>query len=411
MAEEEWQSRRCAPVVQCDILLIVTTPTTDVLVIGAGVLGASIAYHAAAAGLRTWVVERGSIAGGTSSAGEGNVLVSDKGPGPELDLALLSRELWVKTAEDLGPGSFEFDFKGGVVVARDEVTATALAAFAEAQRGAGVEVDDLDASGLLAREPHLGPDLAAGAWYPQDCQLQPMLATARMLERARDRGAVVHTGVEVTGITRDATGRVSGVTTSSPTVPGITARWVVNAAGTWAGEVASLAGTPVPILPRRGFILVTEPLPLLVRHKVYTAEYVANVASSAADLQTSVVIEGTKSGTILIGASRERVGFDRTYSVPVIRRLAAQAVGVFPFLADVRLLRTYVGFRPYCPDHLPVIGEDPRAPGLLHAAGHEGAGIGLAAATGHLLAQHMSGAPTDLDLAPFRPDRFAEVAA
>jgi glycine/D-amino acid oxidase-like deaminating enzyme len=97
--------------------------------------------------------------------------------------------------------------------------------------------------------------------------------------------------------------------------------------------------------------------------------------------------------------------------VPVIRRLAAQAVGVFPFLADVRLLRTYVGFRPYCPDHLPVIGEDPRAPGLLHAAGHEGAGIGLAAATGHLLAQHMSGAPTDLDLAPFRPDRFAEVAA
>jgi glycine/D-amino acid oxidase-like deaminating enzyme len=238
-----------------------------------------------------------------------------------------------------------------------------------------------------------------------------MLATARMLERARDRGAVVHTGVEVTGITRDPTGRVSGVITSSPTVPGITARWVVNAAGTWAGEVASLAGTPVPILPRRGFILVTEPLPLLIRHKVYTAEYVANVASSAADLQTSVVIEGTKSGTILIGSSRERVGFDRTYSVPVVRRLAAQAVGVFPFLADVRLLRTYVGFRPYCPDHLPVIGEDPRAPGLLHAAGHEGAGIGLAAATGHLLAQHMSGAPTDLDLAPFRPDRFAEVAA
>ncbi len=156
---------------------------------------------------------------------------------------------------------------------------------------------------------------------------------------------------------------------------------------------------------------MTEPLPRVVRHKVYTAEYVANVASSDADLQTSVVIEGTRGGTVLIGASRERVGFDRTMSLEVVRRLAAQAIGLFPFLADVSLLRTYLGFRPYCPDHLPVIGEDPRAPGLIHACGHEGAGIGLAAATAHLLAQHVTGRPTDLDLAPFRPDRFADDAA
>ena len=69
--------------------------------------------------------------------------------------------------------------------------------------------------------------------------------------------------------------------------------------------------------------------------------------------------------------------------LPVVRRLAAQAVRLFPVLADVTLLRSYAGFRPYCPDHLPVIGPDPRAPGLLHACGHEGAGVGLAAGTGH----------------------------
>jgi glycine/D-amino acid oxidase-like deaminating enzyme len=224
-------------------------------------------------------------------------------------------------------------------------------------------------------------------------------------------GAVIHTGAAVTGFTRDASGRVTGVTTTSPTTPSIAARWVVNAAGTWAGELGALAGTPVPILPRRGFLLVTEPLPRVVRRKVYTAEYVANVASSDAGLETSVVIEGTRAGTILIGASRERVGFDRTFSVPVVARLAAQAVGLFPFLADVRLLRSYLGFRPYCPDHLPVIGEDPRAPGLIHAAGHEGAGIGLAAATGHLLTQVMTGTPPELDLTRFRPDRFDEAAA
>ena len=95
----------------------------------------------------------------------------------------------------------------------------------------------------------------------------------------------------------------------------------------------------------------------------------------------------------------------------VVRRLARQAIGVFPFLADVSLLRTYMGFRPYCPDHLPVIGEDPRAPGLVHACGHEGAGIGLSAATGHVIAQHIAGVATDVDLVPFRPDRFPEAAA
>jgi len=186
----------------------------------------------------------------------------------------------------------------------------------------------------------------------------------------------------------------------------ISTRYVVNAAGTWGGEIAALAGVELPILPRRGFILVTEPLPPVVHHKVYAADYVANVASDNAGLETSAVIEGTMSGTVLIGASRERVGFDKTLDWQVVRRLAAQAIEVFPFLADVQLMRTYGGFRPYCPDHLPVIGSDPRAPGLLHACGHEGAGIGLAPATGRLVAQSILGGATDLDLAPFAPDRF-----
>jgi glycine/D-amino acid oxidase-like deaminating enzyme len=172
-----------------------------------------------------------------------------------------------------------------------------------------------------------------------------------------------------------------------------------------------MAGVHVPVLPRKGFILVTEPLPpATVRHKVYTADYVANVASGDAGLETSVVVEGTRAGTVLVGASRERVGFDRSVSIPVLRRLAAQAIDVFPFLAGVTLLRSYLGFRPYCPDHLPVIGPDPRAPGLVHACGHEGAGIGLSAATGHLIAQALAGTPPDLDLSPFRPDRFPDPA-
>lgn len=374
------------------------------VVIGAGMVGAACAYHCAAAGLRVTVLDRGGVAAGTTSGGEGNILVSDKEPGPELDLALLSVRLWRSLGERIGADRLELERKGGVVVARSADALAGLADLARRQRACGVDVEDVAAGDLPALEPNLTRDVTGGALYPQDMQVQPMLAAAALLRAARGLGAVVHTGTDVRGFALGRGGAVTGVRTATGE---IAAKWVVNAAGTWGGEIADLAGAPLPVLPRKGFVLVTEPLPRVVRHKVYTADYVANVASDDAGLETSVVVEGTRAGTVLIGASRERVGFDRHVSLPVVRRLAAQAVGLFPFLADVTLLRTYLGFRPYCPDHLPVIGADPRVPGLLHACGHEGAGIGLSAATGHLIAQTLTGTTPDLDLTPFRPERFA----
>lgn len=370
------------------------------LIIGAGVVGAACAYFCARAGLRVMVLERGGVAGGTTSGGEGNILVSDKEPGPELDLALLSVRLWGELGERFGPGAFELERKGGVVVAQSAEAAEGLAKLTARQRARGVEAVDVSAAELAELEPNLTRDVRTGAYYPQDSQVQPMLAAAGLLRAARELGATVHLGTEVLAF------REHGVATSRGEVA---APWVVNAAGTWGGAVAALAGAPVPIRPRRGFVLVTEPLPRVIRHKVYTADYVANVASGDAGLETSVVVEGTQAGPVLIGASRERVGFDRQFSLPVVRKLAARALGVFPFLAEVSLLRSYLGFRPYCPDHLPVLGADPRRPGLVHACGHEGAGIGLAAATGHLIAQQLTGVAPDLDLTPFRADRFADL--
>jgi D-hydroxyproline dehydrogenase subunit beta len=371
----------------------------DVLVIGAGVVGAACAYHAARAGLSVTVVDRGPVAAGTTSAGEGNILVSDKEPGPELDLALLSSRIWRDLAAEVG--GFEYEAKGGLVVAAAEDGASGLEKLTARQRTAGVDVAPVASRDLAGYEPHLAEGLAAGAFYPQDAQVQPMLAAARLL---RASGAEVRTGVTVTGTLRDGD-RVTGVRTDRGEIP---AGAVVNAAGTWGGDVAALAGVRVPVLPRRGFILVTQPLPPLIRHKVYAAEYVADVASDDEGLETSAVVEGTRAGTVLIGASRERVGFDRTLSLPALRRLARQAIALFPVLADVAAIRAYCGFRPYCPDHLPVVGPDPRAEGLLHACGHEGAGIGLAAATGLVLSQVLTGETPGLDLEPFRPDRFPE---
>lgn len=374
---------------------------SDVVVIGAGVVGAACAWYATQAGLRVTVVDRGPVAGGTTGAGEGNILVSDKPPGAELDLALLSVRLWRELGETVG--EFEYDPKGGLVVAGTPTALTSLAGTARGQRESGVEARDVGPGQLHEYEPQLADDLAGGVYYPQDAQVQPAIAAARLLRDARRRGASVRTGVEVTGMLRSGS-RTAGVRTSAGDLP---AGAVVNAAGTWGGEIAGLAGVNVPVLPRRGFVLVTEALPpRVVRHKVYAAEYVSDVASDDASLQSSPVIEGTAAGPVLIGSSRERLGFDRTLSVPALRRIAAHAVRLFPMLADVAVIRAYRGFRPYCPDHQPVIGADARSPGLFHACGHEGAGVGLAAATGHLVAQAVYGLSPDLDLTPFRPERF-----
>jgi len=373
----------------------------DAVVVGAGAVGAACAYYLSAAGLSVTVVERGSVAAGTTGAGEGNILVSDKEPGSELDLALLSLRLWHELPEAVTSPA-ELEFKGGLVVSETSSGMDALADLAAGQANAGVDVVAVAAGQLGEVEPELVGNLAGGMLYPQDMQVQPALAAAHLLAAARRQGATIRLGENVNAVRIEAA-TVTGVTTERGSIH---ASAVVNATGVWASELATRAGVSLPVLPRRGFVLVTEPLEAVIRHKVYNTDYVANVQSTSERLQTSVVVEATASGTVLIGASRERVGFDRTISVPVLATLAAQAVRLFPFLRSARAIRAYRGFRPYCPDHLPVIGPDARVSGLYHACGHEGAGIGLAPATGSLIAQCITGETPDVSLSSFAPGRF-----
>lgn len=379
--------------------------TSDVVIIGAGVIGAACAYFMSEAGLSVQVIDRGGPAAGTSSAGEGNILVSDKEPGPELNLALYSQSVWRGDLAEFG-ALWEFEDKGGLVVAAGTVGALALNELAVLQKSEGIRAEFVDHDDLPKLEPQLTRDVVSGTFYPDDAQVQPMLVVAHLLRIARRRGVRVTTGQQVVGF-RTIAGRVGEVLTTQGR---FSAPIVINAAGPWAGDVAELAGGYLPVLPRRGFVLVTEPRPGMVRHKVYAAEYVGDVASSDAQLQASPVVEGTPAGTILIGSTRERVGFDRTLSLPAIRALANNAIKLFPTLAHMRAIRCYSGYRPYCPDHLPVIGEDPLVPGLWHVSGHEGAGIGLAAGTGKLMAQVIAGQQPDLDLTPFAAHRFRRAA-
>jgi len=369
-----------------------------VVVVGAGVIGAACAEALSAAGVTVTVVDRTGPAAGTTGAGEGNVLVSDKEPGPELELAQASRRqlptLLTKLAEELGHADVEWQPKGGLVVATTDPRT--LHDFAARQREAGVMAQPISAQEALELEPNLNREITAAVHYPEDGQVQPVLLATTLLSAVRQRGGQLLSGVTATGVGKNALLTDSGA---------IVCDHIVNACGPWAGEFAANAGAPIPVLPRRGLILVTTPVKDLVRHKVYDADYVGAVASGDADLQTSTVVESTPAGTVLIGSSRQRVGFDDTIQIDVLRELARKAIRLFPKLRNVNLMRAYGGFRPYLPDHLPVIGEDHRVPGFWHVTGHEGAGIGLAVATGRLLAELMTGRQPHVDPKPFRVDR------
>ena len=381
--------------------------TADVVVVGAGIVGAACAEALTAVGVKVVVVDRGAVASGTTASGEGNVLVSDKEPGPELELAIASHAEWSAVLARLPErvADVEWEDKGGVVVATTDPGP--LKAFAAKQQAAGVDARVISPEDAFELEPLLTRNVTIGVHYPDDAQLQPVLAATALLTAVRDRGGSVRSGVDALSV-RTAAGRVVGVETSAGE---IACGAVLNACGPWAGAFGAAAGAPIQVLPRRGMILVTAPLPECVRHKVYDADYVGAVGSGDAELQTSTVVESTRAGTVLIGSSRERIGFDDSIRVKVLRELARKAVGLFPFLGDVAVMRTYGGFRPYAPDHLPIIGPDPRVPGLWHAAGHEGAGIGLAASTGRLITELFLGLTPHVAPDPFRVDRPAVLAS
>lgn len=399
---------------------------TRVVIVGAGIIGAACARELAVAGFDVLVLDRAGAAAATTSHGEGNILVSDKGPGPELRLAQLSRRLWpevlVAVAERTAPvdrvgpldpvasvdpldpvASVEWDPKGGIVVATTDEGAEGLRRFAAAQRTAGVRAEAMDSDALTTAEPFLTERRTAAVYYPDDAQVQPAGAATTLLADALRAGARLRTGRDVLGAVVRG-GRLTALRTADGPVAGDV---FVNAAGPWSGEVARRLGVPLDVRPRRGEVLVTAPLPPTVFHKVYDADYVGAVGSGAGDLQTSAVVESTRAGSVLLGSSRRRVGFDDRLRPEVLSAMAAKALRLFPSLAGVHVMRAYGGFRPYVPDHLPVIGADPRLPGLWHATGHEGAGIGLSVGTARLVRQLLTGDPTAIDADPFRVDRPA----
>jgi glycine/D-amino acid oxidase-like deaminating enzyme len=387
------------------------TALPDAVVIGSGIVGAACAYSLTRAGLSVRVLERDFPGSGTSRACDGLILCSDKTSPAELALGRASAALWATLAESL---AYDFEYANtGVIVLHE--TPEGLGA---GKRRAldlcaqGVNAELLDAYSLRALEPNLAPDLAGAVYYLDEAQVDARLATLALLRAARDQGAVLQPGVAVKGLRRGADGRVIAALTSDGE---IAAGAFVLAAGVWSAEIAATIGLSLPVKPRKGHILVTARAPGMICHPLLEGSYAASVHAVTAAAEVALVAEMTAGGTLLLGSSREFAGFDRAVSPQICQAIAARAIRYLPALANHCAIRAYTGLRPWSPDHLPLVGPAPSAPGLYLATGHEGAGIGLAPVTGEILAHWFidnprGGRETIADLARIvRPDRFEDL--
>ncbi len=369
-------------------------PTSaDVVVIGAGVRGTSIAYHLAKAGVDTIVVDRGFICSNTSGATFALINVSSKTPAAYTELSLASSKLYDGLAEEL---DCDIEFHSGTqvfyMIDREEDLPAAHSFIQRMQSASDLTFDMLTPDQVREFEPSVSPQIAGGILCHQDGRVNPFRLTFGYAAAARRLGARFLTQHEVVGIQVEHE-RVQAVLTQHGA---ISCRWVVNAAGIDTATIGAMVGTDVPVAAFRAQALTTEPLPGLLRQPVGTlTEHLEIVPTDAGPI------------LLLIASDNEFVGQDRTVEWEAMTgALVRRAASIIPALANARIIRAWAGLRPWPIDGLPIMGPVPGIDGFLIATGHSG--YTLAQITGQIIRDLIVTGHTTLPLYPFSLDRFHE---
>jgi glycine/D-amino acid oxidase-like deaminating enzyme len=362
---------------------------SDAIVVGAGIVGAACAAALARDGWRVTVLDRTFAASGTTSVGMGHIVVMDDSP-EQLALTAYSARLWRELSSRLGKRS-EYDACGTLWIAENAEQLAALDAKKATYSSAGVRAEVIDASGLREAEPGLRVDLLGALLVPDDAVIYPPGATLDLLEFARAHGAVVRDGADVREIVDH------GVVVGGERVR---ADVVINAAG-----AAAPALTPgLPIVPRKGHLAITDRYPGMCRHQIVELGYLTSAHAMTSE-SVAFNVQPRSTGQILIGSSRELVGWDASLNRALLRQMLERAADLMPALRDTSITRVWTGFRPATPDKLPLIGPWEQTPGLWIAGGHEGLGITLSLASAELLADGIAGRQSVVDASPFSPMR------
>lgn len=333
------------------------------------------------------MIDETGPATGSTAAGMGHIVVMDDSEA-QFALCNYSQQLWNKLAEEL-PKDSEYEHCGTMWVAADDEEMDEVRRKREFYAEREIAAEILDEKSLRTAEPNLREALAGGLRVPGDSVVYQLRATDHLLNTAS--GANLITGIKAIAIEADGVRLENGEK--------ISAKYVVNAAGIGSPELSP----ELPIVPRKGHLVITDRYPGFVSHQLIELGYLKSAHGSDAD-SVAFNVQPRKTGQMLIGSSRQ-FGVDHSdIDQALLRRMTERAFEYMPKLRGISAIRAWTGFRPATPDNLPYIGRIGET-NVFAACGHEGLGITTSLASAELIADEVLGRPSAIDRTPYSPNR------
>jgi len=370
----------------------------DVLVIGGGIIGASLAAQCARRGMAVTLCERDRLASAASGRNAGFVV----GPHPPELEAIAERSLREYRELHFATGgafAYDRDSIGSLVVAEDAADL------------AGAPAGLLDGPALRELEPELAGDLAGG-YLIEARRIDPAAATMAWADEARSYGSVIHTSCEARGLLRRGGTVVGAITDQGQLLASTT----VIAAGPWSTQLTRGTGFDVPVRGVRGYVALTRPAPFRLRHLIEDAAWdpgslpavtVQALADGGARPSSfSTGLGQDDDGRIVIGASHTRSTEDHELAPDTLAQVCRRAIRFVPALAELEVAATRSCLRPMTPDGLPLHGPVPGADGLVLCCGHNAQGVTWGPGAAAVVAESLASGQWDPALLP---ERFAAV--
>jgi glycine oxidase len=366
--------------------------TTDIAIIGGGIIGCAIAYYLRKSGADVTLVERGDIGSQASSAAAGLLapLGPLPGPGPLADLLLASFAMFPTLVPELEEASgidLGYEPTGALRTVRNPKRIPNLQKRLDAWKPLGLEMHWLSGDEARKLEPLLSPDISAAIYVPEESQIQAPHLVNAFARTASNAGATIHNHTEVVGLQRDGH-RITGVLTAQGEI--ITCNHLILASGAWAGCYDEWLDMSLPVIPLRGQILACQQPDTSVRHIIFgEAAYLA-----------------PKGNSLIVGATKEAAGFDTSVTDAGRSWLIETATRLVPSLRQICIEREWAGLRPKTPDAWPILGPVPHWENVTLATGHNSIGITLSAITGQTIAECVSNGHVPNIIRPFSVARF-----
>lgn len=355
--------------------------TSDIVIVGGGVIGLSIAWELSGAGLRVTVLDQKEMGQEASWAGAGMIPPGDIEDPATHPLAVLSEQRWATFSAALRNESGidnEYHRCGGILLPGQR----SIDDLIERWRSLHVTTERIDSARLQEIEPSLDSSQTPAVWLPEMAQVRNPRHLKALITACESRGVQLLSGEEVISWKRNGERLLSAVTRNAEH----TAAEFLIAAGAWTSRLLEPLGQPLTVEPVLGQIALLQAQPGQIRRIIEEGKQ---------------YIVPRRDGRVLVGATEERIGFQKRNTEAAIAQLVEFARSKCPVLKDAPLIKTWSGLRPWCGHGRPVLGNVPGYSNLFLAAGHFRAGLSNSPGTALVMRQLILGEPPNIDLSAF----------